>query len=299
MKSASLPIFAIVCTVAAWTQAAQPQLTARDAFWSAGDLVQVSANPASQPKTSAQPKPATRAAAQRTPARLGSHIDPALVTENGFGARPHFARIAANAPQPLGVRYTVLREKADGGYSELLPDSVFHSGDKIKLSIMANQPGYLYLIERGSSGAWQALFPEPNAAADSNRIEAGRVYEIPSASGHAFEFNDLPGQERLFLLLSRTPVSDLDSVIFDLQRHATPQSEPTEPAGSTQQVADNRISDQLIERLQSRDLTLVTENTASPQGAPDYGEKAVYVVNKGGPGVNPSRVFADFSLRHE
>jgi hypothetical protein len=295
-------LFLVGCAAAA--QAQEPQLTARDAFWSAKDLVNVSPNPVSQSAPLAIPSSEKRPAPPpqtKLPPKESStrpaQIDPETVPQSGFGAKPHLAHIAATAPQPLGLRYTVLKQNADGGYSEIFPDTIFHSGDKIKLSVMANQPGYLYLVVRGSSGSWDALFPEADDAAGSNRVEAGRVYQIPSSQDRSFQFNDQPGEERIFLLLSRTPVSDLDSVIFDLQQHTTPSSD------APQQLADGGISDQLIQKIQTRDLTLVKEVKESTQsaeggGGTSYGEKAVYVVNEGGPAGPPSRVFADFTLQH-
>lgn len=302
-----LLLFLVSCP--APTQAQEPQLTARDAFWSASDLVKVTPNPASQSGPAEMPSDADPAAPPAPPAPVKSpgnesltktkpaHIDPNTVPQNGFGKKPHLAHMAATVPQPLGLRYTVLRQDADGGYSEIFPETIFHSGDKIRLSVMANQPAYLYLISRGSSGSWRALFPEANAAAGSNRVEAGRVYQIPSSPDRSFQFNGQKGGERILLLLSRTPVSDLDSVISDLRQHTTPSSDAP-------QLADGAINDQLIQTIRARDLTPVKEVEESTQsaeggGGTSYGEKAMYVVNEGGPDKPPSCVFADFTLQHQ
>lgn len=322
------------CAVYAQAQSAPEGLTARDAFWSASDLVKVAPNPGAKAVAAATAaetvKPAKKPAkihiARHKAApkevdstneaagteyaeshhRNASQIDPQLVTASGYGAQPHLVRVSAKmSAQPFGLRYTLLARQSDGGYTEVLPETVFHSGDKVKLSVMANQPGYLYIIEQGSSGSWIPLFPEQNAAPDSNRVEAGRVYLVPNASDESFQFNQQPGKEHLFILLSREPVADLDQVIFGLQRKSSapaPAPSPTNTAPAPPQsaplmVADNRITDALVERLQSRDLTLVKDTSQQETSDAQYGEKAIYVVNHGKDAA--SRVFASLILDHE
>lgn len=322
------------CAVCAQAQSAPEGLTARDAFWSASDLVKVAPNPGAKAAAAAPAtetaKPAKKPAKvhiarhkaapkqmDRAPESSGtelaeshrgsaSQIDPQLVTTSGYGAQPHLVRVSAKmSAQPFGLRYTLLARQSDGGYTEVLPETVFHSGDKVKLSVMANQPGYLYIIEQGSSGSWIPLFPAQNAAPESNHVEAGRVYLVPSASDESFQFNQQPGKEHLFILLSREPIADLDQVIFGLQRKssapasapAPTSTAPAPPQSTPLMVADNRITDALVERLQSRDLTLVKDTSQQETSDAQYGEKAIYVVNHGKDAA--SRVFASLILDHE
>lgn len=300
-------------------------LTARDAFWSASDLVSVAPNPAAKAAAPAQPatkKPAKAPTVAKhktapaknvqtttesdtpmtavNPRRPAAQIDPEMVTASGYGAQPHLVRASMTAAQPLGLRYTLLQQRSGGDYAEVFPETVFHSGDKVKLSVMANQPGYLYIIEQGSSGSWLPLFPAQNAAPESNRVAAGRVYLVPSASNESFQFNQQAGKERLFILLSREPIADLDQVIFGLQ-HKTSAPATSAPAPATPMVlqADNRITDALIQHLQSRDLTLVKDTSQQETKDAEYGEKAVYVVNKSAGSAAASRVFSDLVLDHE
>ena len=302
-------------------------LTARDAFWSASDLVTVAPNPGAKAAAasahSAVKKPAKTLSAAKhkaapvknvkgtaeadAPVMASNHsrpavqIDPEMVTASGYGSQPHLVRASMTAPQPLGLRYTLLQKQSSGDYTEVFPETVFHSGDKVKLSVMANQPGYLYIIEQGSSGSWLPLFPAQNAAPESNRVAAGHVYLVPSASDESFQFNQQAGKERLFILLSRERIADLDQVIFGLQHKtsaptsAAPTSAPAKPAMVLE--ADNRITDALVQRLQSRDLTLVKDTSQQETSDAQYGEKAIYVVNHGKDAA--SRVFASLILDHE
>ncbi len=137
------------------------------------------------------------------------------IAAKGYGVEPHIVRLPKASQQPLGLRYALLKVGESGELSEVLPETTFHSGDKVKISLMANQPGYIYIIQQGSSGNWRPLFPAQGDLPEANRVEAGRIYEVPS--GKSFQFNQQTGEERLFILLSRQVVSDLDGVIFTLR----------------------------------------------------------------------------------
>ena len=62
--------------------------------------------------------------------------------------------------------------------------------------------------------------------------------------------------------------------------------------------ADNHINDQLVQKLQSRDLTLVKETSQETKDA-DYGEKAIYVVSQGTAKNAASSVSSYLVLDHE
>ena len=279
------------------------QATARDAFWSAADLVSVSSSPAAKPRAdSAKKAPAQRAATTHAAPKTdhsSAHVDPALVATNGYGEQPHMVRVS---DQQIGLRYSLLLRDADGRYEEASPTAVFHSGDHIRLSVMANQPGYLYVIEQGSTGNWSPIFPAAGSSQEVNRVEQGRVYQIPNGNG-AFQFDQNPGQEKLFVVLSRNPIPDLDSTIQGLKQPAAAkpaEQAPAQPSPSTVYEASNRIPDELVQRFASRDLSLVQEQQVddSSKGS-ESGEKAVYVVSKGAPSGSTPRVVASVTLRHE
>jgi hypothetical protein len=289
-------------------QAQQP--SARNVFWSASDLVQVAANPGAKPNTDrAELTPPKRIPSSTAHPR--PHVEPELVAKNGYGQQPQLVRVSQ---EQIGLRYALLLRGSDGHYNEVSPTATFHSGDHMHLSIMANQPGYLYVIEQGSSGSWSSIYPRKGSSGEepNNRIEPGQVYEIPSAKSF-FRFDQNPGQEKLFLVLSRERIADLEGAINSLKEGGHPTSAPAQPdAGASQGEAleaANHIPDAFIQQLSSRDITLEDEETVDqPQsgaqtsaqtGAPS-GEKAVYVVSKASysKGESP-RVVASVTLHHE
>jgi hypothetical protein len=89
-----------------------------------------------------------------------------------------------------------------GGAPRATTSTVFRSGDRIRLHVRSNNPGYLYIVNQGSSGHTDLLFPTANV---SERIESGRTYTLP-ATGH-IRFVEPPGQETVWLFLSARPLS--------------------------------------------------------------------------------------------
>jgi hypothetical protein len=292
MKKLIVMCVAIGCCVVSAT--AQEALTPRDSFWSASDLVDVAANPAaqtaSQVKNAAKTKKTTPVSGGTTPQKQKA----VLVAAKGYGAEPHIVRFKNVSQQPLGLRYALLKVGEGGELSEVSPETTFHSGDKLKISLMANQSGYIYIIQQGSSGSWRPLFPAPGDLPESNRLEAGRIYQVPS--GKSFQFNQQTGEERLFLLLSRQVVSDLDGVIFTLRQQEKGTAPPAGPV-QDQVEASNRISDELVQKLQTRDLTEV-EDAPQETKDPALGETAIYVVSQGKGDSAASQVFANLVLDH-
>lgn len=204
------------------------------------------------------------------------------------------------AYRPLGLKYTVTQRQPDGAYVEVDPDSAFHSGDKIRLNVESNGAGYLYVAMQGSSGVWRILYPSAEAGRD-NRLQPGHKYTIPASS--VFTFDERAGTEKLFVVLSREPESDLESLLYSLQGDQKPKPD----SGKQMMMAQNSVVERLRDTY-SRDLVIekvddtkkppppAEEKAMKKANIPD-GEKAVYVVN---PTAGPNaRVVADIELHHQ
>ena len=205
---------------------------------------------------------------------------------------------------PLGLRYAVIRVQGTDSF-EVPVNTVFRSGDRIRLKVEVNDEGYLYVVHRGTSGSWQVMFPNEKVASGSNRVQPGQSYDIPS--GSAFRFTGEPGTERLFIVMSRKPEQALDRLIYDLRddKVAAPEAQAPAPVKSAPMLmASNRVlGDPLVAQLRSatRDLVLETvvedaPATASATPVASTRAQAVYVVN---PAQRPdARIVADVSLVH-
>lgn len=247
----------------------QPELNARDAFWSSADLVgkRPAAHAPAVHRAKAPEPPITEQSTPPKPAPSVSVVDSNTLE-----------KVSVHAP--LGLRYAVLKKLDDGTYQEISPDSVFHAGDQIRLSLMANQDGYLYVIEQGSSGRWVPLYPGGSAAPDSNKLVPGKDYIVPGSG--AWRFTGSPGQEKLFVMLSRTPETNLEETIASLK--------------SRQDGINDQLVAQLRSEVQSRDLVFTSgDDTQSSAG----GDKANYVVNKATNQSQDPHVVVDVVLSHK
>jgi hypothetical protein len=201
---------------------------------------------------------------------------------------------SSNTLKPLGLRYSILKV-TEGGEREMSPDTLFRSGDKIRVSFQTNDAGYLYIVMLGSSGNWQVLFPSKDLNGGDNHIAPGRSYAIPQAPNR-FVFDENAGQEKLFIVLTRQPEANLDSLIYSLNPASNPglKESPKRTMFAVNKSVDDSTVGKLRNQYAARDLVFekVDENTPG-----DRKESAVYVVN---PDQKPdARLVVDLKLQHK
>ncbi len=296
MSTIRLSLVLAACSIA--TALPAQQLTPRDAFWSASDLVSVASNPASKAGRSTRPAtPPQKPAGSAGPRTRDPRATAQLVAMNGYGEQPHLVRTNLKTQQ-LGLRYSILKQQPDGSFVETLADETFHEGDSLRLSIMSNEPGYLYVIQQGSSGSWSPIFPDKRSG--SNRVEAGTPYQIPG-DPQKFRFDNRPGTEKLFVILSTEPIADLGGAVDRLKNSPNPASTPSRTPDAGQLLeASNHIPDALVQRFASRDLTLVTEQKVEETAKTSAtGEKAVYVVAKQDAQSPAHEIVTRITLNHQ
>jgi len=89
----------------------------------------------------------------------------------------------------------------------------FQSGDQIRFHILPNADAYAYIVLRqGSQGTKCVLFPpdSPNGSSGDNLLRCGADCVVPQQG--SLEFDQVPGTERVGLLLSRSKI-DPDSYL--------------------------------------------------------------------------------------
>ncbi len=265
------------------------KLTARELFYSAVDTPAPAAHKAEKPAAKPKPArhksvpPADETASDRTQASPSGGSQTVPVVNAAY--RPQGPRPA------LGLRYTILKKAGDQPV-EVGADTVFHAGDRIRIAVEANDDGYLYVVNRGSSGTWKLLFPSPEIKDGDNRIQKRVRYEIPS--GYIFTFDEQSGEEKLFIVLCRQPEPDLEGLIYSLGNPAKEKPALEKPKLL---LASAAFSDDMIGKLRNayaRDL--IVEKVDDEQAGPKK-ENAVYAVNPSG--SVDSRVVADVTLKHQ
>ncbi len=98
-------------------------------------------------------------------------------------------------------RLEITIERLDAGAWKVVdPGHVFKDGDRVRFRFKSSQAGFLYVVNKGTSGAETTLFPSEQAERD-NAVEAGREYEIPGNSG-AFRITGPAGYDTVYWVLS-------------------------------------------------------------------------------------------------
>jgi hypothetical protein len=97
------------------------------------------------------------------------------------------------------VKLTVERQEASA-WKKVDAALVFNSGDKLRFHVSSSFTGYLYVMNHGTSGAYELLFPRNDTGSD-NRIEAGRDYVVPAAQGW-FKVSGPAGHDVVYWVIS-------------------------------------------------------------------------------------------------
>lgn len=109
------------------------------------------------------------------------------------------------ADKPIGetpdmLSMALFRVGRDGRRQQVNTDYTFRSGDGMRLSVTPLRDGYLYLIQAGSSGKVQILYPDRRIDRGNHQVNAGQRLEIPTAASQYYRFDNRTGNETLYLI---------------------------------------------------------------------------------------------------
>ena len=117
-------------------------------------------------------------------------------------------------------RLEILLERREGSSWKVVdPGLVLDRDDRVRFRAKANFSGWLYVMNRSTSGKYTLLFPTGEAG-EKNRIEAERQYLVPATQG-AFRITGPAGQEIVYWLIS--PVE------MEKEREYVPLPPPPKP----------------------------------------------------------------------
>lgn len=120
----------------------------------------------------------------------------------------------AVAPTPTGLPGTkiTIELMRNGKLSFVKPSYTFRSGDKIRLRMRTNFEGYVTVLNLGSTGAVNLLYPVEGS---DNYVTPTMDYQIPQGSGWIV-FDRQPGTEIVSVIMSEYELSGL----ADLDRNS-------------------------------------------------------------------------------
>jgi hypothetical protein len=226
--------------------------------------------------------------------------------EDDDDVRYQKASLSNSSTIPLAFRYTIQRRNVTGKYEDSAVDATFRSGDRVRVTIESNDNAYLYIVQQGSRKTWNVLFPASNINGGANEVRANSKITIPNE--YAFSFDDQPGTENVYIVLSRKPEPDFEKLIFALRdkpkssspgdAQPVPVAAPNRHKGAVMEMASSRSNNPLLEQLESamksRDLVFETVDDNNDNGPK---EKAFYA---GTPDTSiNARVVARIELKHE
>lgn len=102
---------------------------------------------------------------------------------------------------------------------EMLPQgSIVKENDRFNVMIQPVVDLYAYIVALDSSGSLFKIFPNPDVASQTNPLMAGSQYYFPPLDSDViFAFDAIPGEEKLYFLLSSTPVDEIDAFFQNLE----------------------------------------------------------------------------------
>lgn len=102
-----------------------------------------------------------------------------------------------------GTKVTIELSR-NGKLSFVKPNHKFRSGDKIRLRLMTNFDGYISLLNVGSTGDVELLYPYQGA---DNRVYPSKDVQIPGSDAWIV-FDNNVGTENLTVIMSKEPLGE-------------------------------------------------------------------------------------------
>lgn len=114
----------------------------------------------------------------------------------------------------IGLGMTLFTRDSNGLAVRVDPERVFRKGDRVRVLLETNIDGYLYIFNQTNDGPVIMIYPDKDLDEAGNYIKAHIPWEVPSsaASEERFRwlvFDENPGNERLFFVLTREPLKDV------------------------------------------------------------------------------------------
>ena len=146
-------------------------------------------------------------------------------------------RLRPPRPSDAGGRLLVLDglKKEQWVAERIEANAPLQIGDRVRITIESPRPGYLYIIDReqyadGSFGEGMLIFPTQNTRGGDNRVEPGKLIDIPSQEDQYSYFTAQPAGER------RDQVAEVLTIIL------VPQALPLKIGAQPLRIAQNELS---------------------------------------------------------
>ncbi len=214
------------------------------------------------------------------------------------------AALLSAQPTPHRMEITLERQEA-GEWNIVEPGLVFQPGDRLRFRFQPNFSGFLYVMNQGTSGSYELLFPREETG-QNNRVEHGREYQIP-ATGAWFRVDGPPGHDIVYWLV--TPVQLAGEDTAPLYKPLPPPPAGPAPPGNLLPRCDDSIFRARGVCVDSRaGPRPVDDNSPLPEnlaGAPRLHSRELVIMKKGeksqvsAPAEAQAPVLYQFRIAHE
>lgn len=122
------------------------------------------------------------------------------------GAQTLKASAKSGGLQPIALGYTVYMKDKTGGLVAVDAAREYHAGDRIVIALEPNTEGYVYIFDAENDRNPSMLFPNAQLDKGANAVDAHARVTFPTDVNYAFEFDQNPGDEHLYVVVSRHPL---------------------------------------------------------------------------------------------
>lgn len=197
------------CAVVIGSAAAAPQDQddVRGAFLTSRPKEKAAASGTRKPSRR-RPKPTVASDPGKAPEKKPAN--PAGPTASNKPSEPVKAVNAAR----IGLGMTLFTRDSNGLAIRVDPEHVFRKGDRVRVLLETNTDGYLYIFNQTNDGPVVMIYPDKDLDEAGNYIKSHIPWEIPSGGADDerrrwFVFDENPGNERLFFVLTREPLNNV------------------------------------------------------------------------------------------
>jgi hypothetical protein len=116
-------------------------------------------------------------------------------------------RLASQSTNSEGLLTLRLEERV-GDVAKIVPqNTVFRTGNILRFRLTSQLAGYLYIVDKGTTGETATLFPASDNPDASNRIEPGQSMVVPANGDGWFEVSGPSGFDTIYILVSADPIA--------------------------------------------------------------------------------------------
>lgn len=164
--------------------------------------------------------------ASRFPASAGRYGIALILLSGWLALSPQ--RIASQSANSSGLLTLRLEERV-GDVAKTVPqNAVFRTGNILRFRLTSQLAGYLYIVDKGTTGETATLFPASDTPDASNRIEPGQSMVVPANGDGWFEVSGPAGFDTIYILVSADPIT-IPHAPAAAPSQETPQSEAPPP----------------------------------------------------------------------